>query len=94
MADEEADFALDGESASIGDAEDWPPSKRHCGEKLGIGFTGIPLVSLADMPEKVQPKQCSFCEKTCSSPDDLVETNTMAWYKPRWQGKAAPPSPP
>ena len=93
LADVEATCPACVDTASVGDEEDWPASKRHCPEgpsRMGIGFAGIALTRKGDMPEKVQHKPCAFCEKVCSAQDDLVETNTMAWFKPHWQGKARP----
>lgn len=102
--DVEARSSADLQSAA--DGEDWPHAKRHCGEgtsRVGIGFRGVcfdryfrgvAIDKLADMPERAQRQQCRFCQKTCSAPDDLVPSYTMAWFMPNWKGKAGPRSPP
>ena len=72
-----------------------PATKRRRGDddprsyasKVGIGYLGILLTMVCDLPKKVSEKVCCFCKALVVSPDPLDNTRTLAWNKRNMEGK-------
>ena len=75
-----------------------PATKRRRGNddprsyisKVGIGFLGILLTMVCDLPKKALEKVCCFCKALMVSPDPLDNTRTLAWNKPKMGARCAP----
>lgn len=69
-----------------------PPSRQVAARKghakVGVGFVGLPLVSMGTaLAEKTLKKRCAFCKQAVFSKDPIDDMSTLAWHKPRYEGR-------
>ena len=70
--------------SAIGDSE-----AGQAGTKSGIGNIGILIEEVSDdLPAKLHKKVCEFCQRPALKEDLLDGHRAMAWFKPRYEGKA------